>query len=112
MLVGYGELLCVCVSSVSTVGGGGAMLLCMLGVLVCSSLPAARRRYHKSYFSISGLPMIMSYGTFLNTRKIKGTCRASCLSLFFILLLLLHSNVPSWVGMLIKIFMKWADNWH
>ena len=34
----------------------------MLGVLVCSSLRAARRRYPKSYFSISGLPTILSYG--------------------------------------------------
>ena len=102
----------VCMSGLSTVvSGGGAIVFTMLGVLLCSSLRAARRRYHKSFFSISGLPMIMSYGRFLNTRKIKGTCRASFLSLLFDLLLL-HSNVPSWVGMFIKIFMKWADNWH
>ena len=97
---------CVCVSSVLIVGGGGAVLICMLVVLVCSSLPAARRRYHKSYFSMSGLPTIMSYGKLRSTRKVKGTCSAW---VSFLFLLSLHFNVPLWDGMVIIIFMQWED---
>ena len=82
---------------------GIAMCLVILFVPSLSgdaSMRALRSRYHKSYLSMSGLPMIISYGKLLNTLHSKGTMRAS--GLFdFSFLLSLHCDTHKSVGMVI-----------
>ena len=78
-----------------------------------NSLRFARRRYHKSHFSISGLPMIISYGRFLKILKVKGTLSAtvSLLDLFISLLKLFVGNSMG-AGNVKNATMKCEDNWH